>query len=832
MAKQLNRAGNPPAAASSFIGREFEFDAVGRLLLEPGRLISVIGPGGIGKSRLAAELSRRFAKTTHAPVFWARLERVEARADLIAVAEQVALAVGAADLPYADPVEGTIEMLSNIGDRVLLVLDKCEHVHLATAMLVDNLLRDVSGLTLLATSQEPLRWIDEQLIAVPPLSRTEAAALFREHAQLAGPITITEDQAKLIEQICVRLHCNPLLIRHASSRLRRESLAMILAGLSGDVGDQRLRWPSRTRFGQDTSHTSVREVLMWSYELCTARERVLLERLSVFVSGCEPEFQGFGDLAAEGATLDAIETVCCAPAVQSDPSFALHRSEIKALLEHLVGQSLVVAHIGSAAVRYTLTESMRLFAQERLAERDTGEIYALAQAHLRYYHDRLLEAHASSFGPGEQTSLEWTRGAWQNIQEAAATSRANPATVHLGLEMITARSAHRLPFLLGKVSESRNWALQALAAAPANEPAVLRVSAMAFAAWLMACHGEHDAADRMLDDAMSVNGWDPGSRSSWRADPESDIGIPHAVEMAWGTMLLLAHGDPASISVLGRARAKFGSVGDLGNEATAELLEAIAAGLYGTPAQALTIGSRHLDRAVASEAPVAMSWAEVAWAVVQTKHGDPREALAVGARALRSLRARGDDWGSVWAVHVRMWSLARLLRELPACSADAAEIATEIAILAGGGKLLRTMLGLGETAHRHVRVENTIALNAAREVLGAERFVAAYETGTAMRADRHEVQRFALGDFVPRQNLGARVSTRWSTLTAAECEVALLAAAGWTNTAIAARRGGSPRTVGSQMLAVFQKLDITTRTDLIGRVPDRLLDRVRREERC
>ncbi|MET9030793.1 LuxR C-terminal-related transcriptional regulator [Nocardia sp. NPDC004168] len=830
MAMQVNRGGCPPAAGSSLIGREAEFDAVGRLLVEPGRLITLIGPGGIGKSRLAAELARKFCKATHYPVFWARLERIDAGADLVAVAEQVALSVGAADLPSVDPTEASIDMLSNVGDRVLLVLDRCEHVRPDAAVLVDELLRRVAGLTVLATSREPLRWIDEQLIAVPPLTLAEAVALFKQHAELACPSATTEEQADSIEQVCVRLHCNPLFIRHASSRLRREPLAAVLDGLSGDAADRRLHWRSRTRFGQDTSHKSVRDALMWSYELCTDKERRLLERLSAFASGYEPEFRESGEPASEGAALDAIEAICSDDTVQSNSSFGLHRYEIKALLDNLVGQSLVAVHFSDGTVRYTLTESVRLFAQERLGARDSGEIARLSQSHLRYYHARVLEAYACSFGPGEHVWAEWTRGAWQNIHKAADTARANPVTASLGLEILTTHAAYRLPFLLGKVREILRWALQALAAMSANESVEARVSAMAYTAWLMVWQGENEAAERMLDDCMAVYGWDVETRSSWRMDPEADVGRPVVVEMAWGTALLLAHGDPASITVLGRARDKFGIAGDKGSEATAEFLEAIAAGLYGGSAQAFAIGRRHFDRATASGGPVAASWAEVAWAVVQAKHGDPQEALAVGQRALNALQARGDEWGAVWAVHVRIWCLAKLLGEPRAESADPAELASEIAILAGGCERLHLRLGLGETAYRHVPVENAIAVNTARRVLGGDRFAATYEAGTAMRPERGEVQRFALGTFVPRRGPGAESSTRWSALTAAECEVALLAAAGWTNVAIAARRSGSPKTVGAQMIAIFQKLMITTRADIIGHVPGHLLDRVRKED--
>ncbi|MFQ6331965.1 hypothetical protein ACLMAL_38430 [Nocardia sp. CWNU-33] len=234
--------------------------------------------------------------------------------------------------------------------------------------------------------------------------------------------------------------------------------------------------------------------------------------------------------------------------------------------------------------------------------------------------------------------------------------------------------------------------------------------------------------------------------------------------------------------------------------------ESFAAALLGPKQQALDIARRHLDRATASGAPGTKSWAELAWALALTKHGDPTQALTVERTALTHQLKAGNLWGSVLAVHFRSWSLAQLITDLIAAGctdrARLKALAEETAHLTGGAKTLRMSMGAEIRNMGPFGDETARAIDVARDVLGPEAYSLAERQGLLLRPESNEVQRLALGTLSLRKmavDHPARtaIPSHWDELSAAEQEVATLAAAGWTNTAIASRRetppGGSTR---------------------------------------
>ncbi len=312
---------NLPRPAASFVGREREVSDVVELLQDRARLVTLSGPGGSGKTRLAIESAAALVPDFRNGVFWIGLAALREPA---LVAETVAQTLGAKD--------GVAE---HIGEReLLLLLDNFEHV-VDAAPELGSLLESCPNLRLLVTSRELLRIRGEVEYAVPPLPQPEAVELFRARSQLPPSDDIAE--------LCRRLDNLPLAVELAAARTRVLSPAQILERLS-----QRLDLLKGGRDSESRQQT-LRATIEWSCELLTEEERRLFARLSVFVGGC---------------TLEAAETVCGADLDT---------------LQSLVDKSLIRFVDG----RFWMLETIREFALERLQE--TGGAEDLRQRHGAYF---------------------------------------------------------------------------------------------------------------------------------------------------------------------------------------------------------------------------------------------------------------------------------------------------------------------------------------------------------------------------------------------------------------------------------------------------------------
>jgi predicted ATPase/DNA-binding CsgD family transcriptional regulator len=845
-----------PLVGGGFVGRERELDRVGALLMGPARLVTLVGSGGIGKTRLAEETARRLHRARHTPVFAVRLAGVPRGADAAAVREAVTAAVLTGGFVGVSAWDGAVQRLSPLDGAgrpldTLLVVDNCEHVLPGAGVVIADLLDAVPGLTVLATSREPVGYVDEQLVTVPPLSEAQSLELFCQRAELAGHSVAGSEQVKLAQQICGRMHGHPLCIRLAAARMFYEPLPMILEQLSGESGDARMRWRHGPRVGSEGRHRAIGDVIAWSYELCTDKQRLLFDRLSVFAPGYDvnPEDAGTG-VVDVGAELEAIEVVCaddvpiqgCGTrpgAERSDQSaVGLVRSEIRELLERLVEQSLVSVHMTADAVRFFLLESLRLFAADRLSERSAEQVdepARLAERHYCYYRDKVDHAQAEWFGPAEQALQNWAAGAWSNIRRAIDTSMqaGEPA---VGLQICVGLLALGAEFYIGSLPEIRARIEQTLAATRASQPqtAELQLVAMALTVELALVQGCPQEAEELLE--RCVAGCDAGGDHAghWRDRPETDIGLPAVVDYAWGVELMWARRDPRAIAVFARAREKFRSLGIRGGVAGCEMCEALAAGFLGSAEQALSICQRHLERTTAAGAEATKAWAQMALAIALTKHGDAEEALQLGRAALAHQVPFGDHWGATWVVHVRMWSLARLITDQIAAGnpsrSTLVKLATEIAYLAGGLKTQRARLGMAIQNIGSFADETATAEQVAREVLGQRTYADAENRGLWLFAERFEVQRIALGTLpIETSPPAAKSASSWQTLSKAEQEVAMLAAAGWPNSAIGVRRGTATKTTDAQMSSIFQKLVINSREDIVRLIPPDLRNRLSAE---
>lgn len=836
-----DRSGNKsgwPSSNSSFIGRNRELEEINKLLSRRARLITLIGPGGIGKTRLAAEAVQRYSKSApqQVTVYWVRLARLAKDSDGAAILEEIAHTVVGSDFSGRSIWDALFDSFIRHTGCPLLVLDSCEHLLPNAAEVACDLLNSLPELTILATSRKPLGWVDEHLVPVRPLTSYHAMDLFKSRAELTGYPVTDPGESDAAAAICRRVNNYPLYIQLAAARLTQQPLAMILRGMTGQSDDTRLRWSNGPRSGVDPRHRGMIDAIDWSYELCTEAERLLFEQMSVFAAGYDANPDDPIDTALDvGADLEAVEAICSEFPEAEVGAAAGSRPEIERLLERLVEHSLVSVHFTPTTVRYSLVESLRLYAQRRLQQRSTSgtdEPKRLALRHLRFYRDKISCA-ASHFASTDRDLAAWAQANWANIVTAIETGLQDPDLVGDSLTICLGLIALRVPFTNGSIREIRRRTECCLEAnrSHGSRPAELEINAMAALIWLALVQGCSADVEEMLDDCVAACSLGLESGSGWRDTTDTDIGLPAAVEFVWGLELFYVHGDTRAIMLLTRARDKFSALGNLGDASLSEMLAALTAGLLGTAQQATDLTRRYLDRVSISGAPRDKAWAESARAIALIREGAFAEALVLHRSVFQYYTRSGDQLAGTWAVHHRIWSLARIVAADNLDRGERAALATEIAHLSGGVATLRDRLGINLEAIRPVADGHVEAVAVARRVLGPVAYATAEAQGKRLRPERNEVQRLALGELTLKYLEEHQESSvpRWNELTPAEREVSILAAAQWTNPAIAARRGKSIRTIDAQMASILHKLAISSREDIIEHIPRDTIDQVHTE---
>ncbi|MGY9067481.1 AfsR/SARP family transcriptional regulator [Streptomyces sp. CAS3] len=383
--------GNLPARLTSFVGREADLAALGTDL-ETARLVTLLGPGGAGKTRLSQEAAAAVGHWARDGVWLAELAPVD---DPEAVPQAVLTAIGAREtvlhgagaesiravVDGHDPLDRLVEHCAR--RRMLIVLDNCEHVIEAAAHLAERLLARCPELTVLATSREPLGVPGELVRPVEPLPEPVALRLLAERGAAARPGFRVADDPEACAEICRRLDGLPLAIELAAARLR-----MLTPRQIADRLDDRFRLLTSGSRTVLPRQQTLRAVVDWSWDLLDADEREVLARLSVFAGGCD---------------LAAAEAVCGSVALDA--------------LGSLVDKSLVVAAPSAdGTMRYRLLETVAEYAGERLAE--TGHRTEAERAHLTYYRELARTTDALLRGPGQRAAIERFQAEYENVRTA------------------------------------------------------------------------------------------------------------------------------------------------------------------------------------------------------------------------------------------------------------------------------------------------------------------------------------------------------------------------------------------------------------------------------
>ncbi|WP_223837931.1 ATP-binding protein [Streptomyces venezuelae] len=418
--------GNLPSELSGLVGRGAELSELGRLL-ESSRLVTVTGVGGVGKSRLAVAAARAVQERFPDGVWLAELSSVRDPALLVLT---VADALGLTDHTTRPPRTVLAEHLA--GRRLLLVLDGFEQLVEDCAGLVQELLQRAPELRVLAAGRRPLALAAEQAFPLAPLGVEDSVRLLTERAVAADPAFGSGRAADpaVLGELCARLDGIPLSLELAAGRLRMLSPEQVLARL-----EDRFRLLTGGARGALPRHRALRTAIGWSHELCTAQERLLWARLSVFAGAFD---------------LDAAEYVCAGPDVPVE--------NVLDVVGELLAQSLLVREDTAGGVRYRMLETVRAYGAGWLES--LGDAERLRRRHRDWYMGLATWCELDWFSPRQQEVAWLVEAELPNLRLALDYCLEDPQEAHLGQYL-----AGTLWFYwagCGRLTEGRHWLDRAL----------------------------------------------------------------------------------------------------------------------------------------------------------------------------------------------------------------------------------------------------------------------------------------------------------------------------------------------------------------------------------
>jgi len=751
------RRGELPVEVTELVGRTAELAKV-RRLLDRARLVTLTGPGGVGKSRIALRAAAEARADFPDGIRLAELSELQ---DAELLPHTLATLLGLPAQDARSPLDLLVEYLRD--RRVLVVLDTCEHLVDACAMLADVLLREASGVTVLATSRQPLDVPGEHTLQVPPLPVQDAVALFGRRAAAVVPgFAVTEANRADVLVLCRRLDGIPLAIELATVRLRAIPLDQLTARL-----EDRFRILGSNRAARTglSRHQTLRTTIGWSHELCSPQERLLWARLSVFA--------GTFDLAAA-------EQVCSGG--------DLPPAEVLEHLIALVDKSVVLRVDGPGGTRYRLLDTIREYGAEWLAQ--SGGTPACRRRH-RDHHLLLAERFYDRLLTAEQVTLYKALVRDQaNLRAALEYAFAEPQGHRNGLVLASKLWAYWVTS--GLPTEGRYWLDKGLSLSP--DPGSERAHALVVSGILALMQGDLEPALTRFTEARRT--------AEQAGDPTAlayAIGYIGGVHGLYGEReLSREHTDDARV----RLRALDDRLGLVVSHYQEGFLRAVINDIPG----AVEMCDRAMEYlGEASGECMIQSNIMLIKGIVAWDTGD----RAGCARLIRSALVMKRELGEVWG-------LAHCTEALAWVAAEDGRYARTAWMLGAAQTLWRRigtpMFGVETLLAQHARSERV-----AREALGERAYGRLNERGARLALDRAVELVLADADSplrLPAQDAERGGRSGSEGLTPREREVAALVAQGLSNREVAERLVISKRTADAHVEHILAKLGASSRTEI------------------
>lgn len=674
---------NLPRQLATFIGREWELAEI-RELWRRGRLITLVGVGGAGKSRLALEAAANSLLEFPGGTWLVELAPLTQPG---LVVQTLASMLGVREHPERPLVDLVAEHLSKA--QALLVLDNCEHLIDEVATLAHRLLQSCARLSILATSRERLGLTGELLrpvsgLGVPgpgadeasEVGDADASRLLVERAAAVRPgFRLDQNTAAAVAQICRQLDGMPLAIELAAARVNALEVEQIAGRL-----DDRFRLLDHGERTALPRHQTLRAVVDWSYELLSAAERRMFDRATVFIGGF---------------TLAAAEAVCAEPDEED---------AVPSLLSRLVDRSLILSeHTATARGRYRVLETLRIYGLERLHERE--EVTRVRDRHAGYFLSLAEVAGEALRGPEQAKWLSRAEAEHGNFRAALQWS------LERGAAETAARlagSLYALWDLHGYYSEGRGWLAQVLATDHQLPPGV-RARALLGSATLAVIQGDLEQAAGACEEAAAL--------CQQTGDP---AGLAHALQYL-GFGAIFADDLQSAVALLQESLSNARIAGDGWLEAWALIFLAAAALGRGAYSEAASLASACEVALLGVGDPECMAWALLAGAMANLSSGDQAGAVAPLLKALGSFQGLGALWGLSLGLFVT------------AQSAGMRGDQRRQTLLLSASERLRVSVGAGQFPFVAAWLDAAIA--GARAVLGEEAFDRAWRTGQALPLD-------------------------------------------------------------------------------------------------